>query len=161
MKGSILLALLAVGGACASDADVAGNYTVALTSRDNGCNISGWTTGAMSAGIGVTITQNSSKLTLTVGGLAGVYLVGALGADGNVYTGGVDGDDFDTDSIGTRAYNTGNCTYTYNSSISGTLNGDALEGVIEYRAADNGNSDCSQVHDCLSYQDFNGTRPPT
>ena len=160
MKGSILLALLTVLGACTSDADVAGNYTVALTNRDNGCNLGNFNPGNTSTGVGVVITQNGSKITVTVNGLGGVALVALLGANGNVYTGGVDGDDFDVDAIGTRPNNTGNCTYTYNSTISGTLNGDALEGKILYTVADNGNSDCAQVHGCLSYQDYNGTRPP-
>ncbi len=160
MKGSILLALLSVLGACTSDADVAGDYTVALTNRDNGCNLGNFTSGTTSTGVGVVITQNGSKITLTVNGLGGVALVALLGANGNVYAGSVDGDNFDVEAIGTRPNNQGNCTYTYNSAISATLNGDALVGRIEYTAADNGNSDCTQVHGCLSYQDYNGTRPP-
>jgi hypothetical protein len=160
MKGSILLALLTVLGACTSDADVAGNYTVALTNRDNGCNLGNFNSGGTSTGVGVVITQNGSKLTLTVNGLGGVALIALLGGDGNVMTGSVDGDDFEVEALGTRANNMGNCTFTYNSTISGTLHGDALEGVIEYTVSDNGNSDCAQVHGCLSYQDYNGTRPP-
>ena len=45
--------------------------------------------------------------------------------------------------------------------ISGELDGDALSGRIEYRAADNNNLDCAPISGCLTYQDFNGTRPPT
>lgn len=160
MKGSILLVLLAALGACTSDADVAGNYSVALTNRDNGCNLANFNPGAMTSGVSVVITQSGSKVTLTVENLAGLSLIGLLGGGGNVYSGNVDGDDFSVESIGTKANNSGNCTYTYNSEISGTLNGDSLVGSIDYRAADNGNSDCTQVHGCLSYQDYNGTRPP-
>jgi hypothetical protein len=160
MKGSILLVLASLLGACTSDAEVAGNYTVALTNRDNGCNLGNFTPGQMSSGVAVTITQSGSKLTVTVEGLAGLSLVGLLGGGGNVYAGGVDGDGFSVESIGTKANTSGNCTYTFNSTISGTLSGDSLVGEIDYRAADNGNSDCTQVHGCLSYQDYNGTRPP-
>lgn len=160
MKGSILLASMLVLGACTSDADVAGNYTIALTNRDNGCNLSNFTPGDTSTGVNVVITQNGSKITLVVNGLGGVALVALLGADRNNFTGDVDGDDFDAESVGTRPYNTGNCTYTFNSTIKGRLGGDALAGRIDYTVSDNGNSDCTQVHGCLSYQDFNGTRPP-
>lgn len=163
MKGSIPLAFLlsfAALGGCTSDADVAGNYTIALTNRDNGCNLSSFTPNDTTTGVGVVVTQNGSKLTLTVNGLGGVALVALLGANGNVFAGSVDGDDFDVDAIGTRANNSGNCTYTFNAQIKGTLTGDALAGRIDYTVSDNGNSDCGQVHGCLSYQDFNGTRPP-
>ncbi len=160
MKGSILLGFAVALGACTSDADVAGNYTVALTNRDNGCNLGNFTPGSMSSGVSVVITQSGSKLTLTVEGLGGVALTALLGVGGNVYSGNVDGDGFSVESIGTKPNTSGNCTYTFNSEISGTLNGDALVGRIDYRAADNGNSDCTQVHGCLSYQDYNGTRPP-
>ncbi len=160
MKGSILLVLLATVGACTSDADVAGNYTVALTNRDNGCNLGNFTPGDTSSGVGVVITQNGSKVTLTVNGLGGVALVALLGANGNVLTGDVDGDDFEVEALGTRPNTSGNCTYTFNSTIKGRLTGDALAGRIDYTVSDNGNSDCGQVHGCLSYQDFNGTRPP-
>lgn len=97
---------------------------------------------------------------MTVEGLAGVALIGFLGAGKNVFTGSVDGDDVSVESIGTKPNTSGNCTYTFNATINGTLDGDVLRGRIEYRAADNGNSDCSQVHGCLTYQDYNGTRPP-
>lgn len=107
MKGRILFTLFLLG--CGADANVAGNYSIALTNGDNGCNLSNFTPGNTSTNVGVTTVQDGSKVTMT---------------------------------------------------INGTLDGDVLRGRIEYRAADNGNSDCSQVHGCLTYQDYNGTRPP-
>jgi len=155
----VLLGGMVVG--CAGDADVAGSYTIALTNRDNGCMFGNYNVGDTAQGIGVVITQNDSNVTLTVNGVAGTYLVLLLGADKNVYQGDVDGDELSTESLGTRAQNMGNCTYTINSKIKGSLDGDALTGRIEYRAADNGNPDCAPISGCLTYQDFNGTRPPT
>jgi len=155
----ILLASVATG--CGSDAEVAGTYSISLTNRDNGCMLPNYTVGDTATNIGVVITQSGSNVTLTVNGLAGIALVGLLGVGKNVYTGGVDGNDIDVESLGVAPKTSGNCTYTYNSQITGTINGDALEGRIEYRAADNGNPDCAAISGCLTYQDFNGTRPPT
>ncbi|MBA3458383.1 MAG: hypothetical protein H0T46_00355 [Deltaproteobacteria bacterium] len=161
MKGWIL-AVAALGHAACSgaDADVAGNYTIALTNGENGCNFANWTVGSTASGISMVATQDGSKLTVTIEGIARIYLEGLLGGGGNVFSGTVDGDDMSVESIGTRSNTSGNCTYTYNSKISGTLDGDVLRGRIEYRAADNGNSDCTTVHGCLTFQEYNGTRPP-
>jgi len=155
----ILLAGMAPG--CTSDAEVAGTYSVALTNRDNGCMLPNYTVGDTATNIGVVITQAGSNVTVTVNGLAGIALIGLLGGGKNVYTGGVDGNDVDVESLGTAPKTSGNCTYTYNSRITATIDGDALTGRIEYRAADNGNPDCAPLSGCLTYQDFNGTRPPT
>jgi hypothetical protein len=158
MKSLALLALLA---ACGSDANVAGDYTISVTSRDNGCNINGWQVGGMSSGVTVTITQAGSTATAIVTGGGGFLLGGLLGK--NDFTGTVDGDHVDLTVLGTAPKNAGNCTYTFNGEISATDSGDVLTGRIDYRAADNGNPDCTtmMIHGCDSYQDFNGTRPPT
>lgn len=153
--------LIGLAAGCGEDAEVAGTYSVALTNRTNGCMLPNFTVGDTAANIGVVITQNESAVTLTVNGLAGIALIGLLGASKNTYTGAVDGNDVDVESLGTRSQISGNCTFTYNSRITGSIDGDALTGRIEYRAADNGNPDCTAISGCLTYQDFNGTRPPT
>jgi hypothetical protein len=152
------LALLALLTACSSPADVAGDYTIAVTSRDNGCMIQNWMVGAQSTGVTVTIEQSGENATVMVTGGGGLVLGGLLGT--NSFSGKVSSDGFDVTAVGTAAKQTGNCTYTYNSTISASASGDTLTGRIDYRAADNGNSDCATVHGCDSYQDFNGTRPP-
>ena len=156
----LLTGLAGLAAGCGDDAEVAGTYSVSLTNRTNGCNLSNYTVGDTSTNIGVVITQSGSNVTLTVNGLAGIALIGLLGADKNIYTGSVDGNDVDVESLGTRSQTMGNCTFTYNSKIAGSIDGDALTGRIEYRAADNGNPDCATISGCLTYQDFNGTRPP-
>jgi len=152
--------LLACGVGCGSSspADVAGSYTVAVTNRDNGCMLANWMVGTSTPNIPVTITQSGSNATATITGLVGIYVSAGLGS--NVYTGTVDGNDLDLELLGTRSQTMGNCTFTYNSAIAATLGGDALEGRVEYRVAGNGNPDCAVFDNCLSYQDFNGTRPP-
>jgi hypothetical protein len=149
--------------ACGSDdpADVAGDYTVAITNRDNGCELTPWTVGDSASGISVTITQdakNKDSATATVGGVAQVFLIALAG--GNTFTGSVDGDHVELKAVGTIPRSTGNCTYTYNATIDGDLDGDALTGKIHYQAATNNGTDCGTKTGCESLQDFNGTRPP-
>jgi hypothetical protein len=143
---------------CGGTANVAGDYTVALTNHDNGCNLNNWTVGNTASGIPVTITQAGADATADVGGLAQVALDGGLG--GHVFTGPVNGDDIDLTLFGTRSFNQGNCTYTYNGEIIGTLSGNTLDGEIHYSAATNSNPDCSSLQGCVSIQAFSGVRPP-
>lgn len=150
--------LVAATTACGSDADVAGDYTIALTNRDNGCQFANWTEGETASSIPVVITQDGSNVTATVNGGAGIVLDLALGS--RVYNGDVDGDDVFLELFGTRAQQSGDCTFTYNSVIDASIAGDVLTGRIEYRAATNDNPGCAAIEGCLSFQDFNGTRPP-
>jgi hypothetical protein len=154
MKRLVCLVILA---AC-SDANVAGNYTLAITYRDNPCNMPSWTVGDQLPGVQATVTQDGSSVTMTVMGLAGIYLGTQTGT--NVFTGSVDGDEVDVAITGTAGKSTGNCAYTINASLAATANGDTLAGRIEYRAATNNGSDCGTLTGCISRQDFNGTRPP-
>ena len=149
---------LLVLAACGGSADVAGNYTIALTNRDNGCNFQGWTVGQQTTGVGVQITQNGSSVTAAVQGAGTIGLDAALGS--HTFTGSVSGDKLDLSITGTRALSMGNCAYTYNAAIAATSSGDALSGRITYTAATNGNSDCATLQGCMTFQDFNGTRPP-
>ncbi len=151
---------LAVGlTSCSSDpADVAGAFSISLTNRENGCALGNWTVGAQSAGVPVTITQSGATASADVGGLARVALDLLLA--NHVYQGDVDGNDISLKIIGSRAGQQGTCAFTLNSQIDATLTGDALAGTIKYSAATNGNADCGTLTNCVSTQDFNGTRPP-
>jgi hypothetical protein len=151
---------LAVGLAgCGDPANVAGNYSISITNRDNGCNLANWTVGEQSTGIPITITQQASDATATIMGLAGLAIGGLTGS--NVYTGSVDGNELTLEVFGTRSQTSGNCTFTYNSTINGEIDGDTLQGEVDYRAATNGNPDCAPFEGCRSFQQFNGTRPPS
>ncbi len=151
--------LLLGAAACGTDnVDAAGNYTAAITNKDNGCNFQNWQVGNQSTGIAVTITQSSNNATASVSGVAGAYLDVVFAS--HAFTGHVDGDKLDLTLVGTRAGTTGNCTYTYNGEMIATLNGDALSGKINYTPQTNNQSDCASIKGCLSFQEFNATRPP-
>ena len=144
--------------ACGTDdANVAGNYTVALTNRDNGCNIGNWTVGG-TANVDVTLTQSKADVTATVMGAAGLGLDVLLGA--HVYTGTVSGSHVDLKIFGTRSQTMNNCSFTLTSEITASIHGDILMGTNAYRAMTNGSPDCATIENCVSSQDFNGTRPP-
>lgn len=155
-----LLSIMTVAACSSTPANVAGSYTVAVTDRDNGCNLMNWTPGNMNQGIGVTITQNGTTVVATVNGLTATYLDAVLGA--HAFQGSVDGDHLSLTLFGTRTSNSGNCTWTYNADLEADLTGDILQGTIDYKPKTNGNPDCTTtLMTCASRQDFNGTRPPT
>lgn len=155
---SIATLLFAV--ACDTEpADVAGDYSIALTNRANGCSFTDWEVGNTASNIPLTITQEEANVSGTVGGASGGLLNLWLGS--NVYQGTVTGDSVTMTIYGERSSTEGNCTYTINSTIDADLNGDILSGDIEYTAATNGNPDCGAIEGCVSLQEFNGTRPPS
>jgi hypothetical protein len=156
------LLLIALAAACGSStpANVAGQYTVAVTNRDNGCNLQNWTVGQSAANIMVAITQNGATADATVQGAVGGYLDIILGA--HDFTGDIDSHHLSLTLFGTRTQNSGNCTWTYNANLEADLAGDVLTGTIDYSPKTNGNPDCTAMQNaCKSTQDFNGTRPPS
>ncbi|CAN5627176.1 hypothetical protein BH11MYX1_BH11MYX1_16030 [soil metagenome] len=159
MNRFALLGVLMSVPACSSDpASVAGNYTVGVTNRTNGCNFASWTEGAMNSGIPVAITQAGSTASANITGVTGGYFDLVFGT--SVFTGTVDGDALDLKLMGTKPQTTGNCTYTYDGEIVGTATGDTLTGKINYTAATNNHTDCATIEGCVTYQDFSGSRPP-
>lgn len=154
-------ALVAPGCGDSSDstpADVAGNYTIAVTNRDNGCDFANFTPGDSSQNIPFNLVQNGSAVTGTIGGVAGVYVGVILGS--NQFEGSVSGNSVTMTLYGTTSATTGNCTYTINATVTGTLTGDALQGRIDYTKQGNGNPDCAAIEGCVTRQDFSGSRPP-
>lgn len=158
MKRRIWIAwiTLACAAAACGDANVAGNYTAAITNGADGCSI-GWDVGEQ-ANATFTVNQSGSDVTLLVTGGAVFFFSVLLGAD--TFTGSVDGDDVDASLIGTRSQTSGGCVFTLNAKISATQDGDAMNGRVEYRTATNGHADCGSRETCVSRQDFNATRPP-
>jgi hypothetical protein len=150
--------VLGILGGCSSDpVDAEGQWTVSVTNRTDDCNI-GWNEGQSSTGVGVAITQSGESVNVDVMGLGGGILDAFLGGD-DIFTGDVDGDRVQATREGTRANNSGNCTYTYNATFTADISGDTMNGSISYRPADNGNSDCAAIQ-CENVQDFSGNRPP-
>jgi hypothetical protein len=154
-----MVVVVAVAGCGGSPADVAGSYTVSVTNGANGCNLVNWTVGESAAGIPVTITQDGGAATATVEGVTGALLVAGLGS--RIFAGEVSGSSLDLALIGTNSQTSGNCTYTYNALLDGSIDGDVIEGTITYTAATNDQSDCAALEGCETVQDFNGTRPPS
>ncbi|MBX3156971.1 MAG: hypothetical protein KF773_13435 [Deltaproteobacteria bacterium] len=150
--------VLAVLPACGGDADVEGNYTIAITNRDNGCNFPNWTIGQKTNGIVVDLAQDGGDVTASVGGATGGFLDLAFGA--HVYKGTISGDRLSLTLFGQRSQNMGNCAFTFNSIIDATASGDSLAGRIDYTAAGNGNPDCATIDGCVTFQEFAGSRPP-
>jgi hypothetical protein len=159
----VSVAALVTSVGCGDDggtpADVAGSYTVALTKRDNGCKFTNWTPGQSDAGVPVVITQSDDMATADVMGVGGAALNIALGS--SAFTGPIAGNHMDLDLFGNKSFTMGNCAYTYNAKIDGDIANDTITGRVEYTAKTNSNPDCADLEGCLSYQDFNGTRPPT
>src|SRR5262245_46314697 len=158
MRPIALLFILAAAGCSTSPANVAGDYTVAVTNHENGCNLAMWTVGDSRTGIPVTVTQNGSAAMATITGVVGGAVSLWLGS--NVFSGNVDGAHMTMTLIGTTAQHQGNCTYTYNAALDADLMGNTLEGTIAYEARTNNNPDCAPLVGCRSEQAFNGTRPP-
>lgn len=138
-------------------ADVSGNYTVAVTNRTSTCAFMDWVEGKESSGIGFAITQDDEALHATVDGAAAIFFNLALGSV--EFDGAVKRSSFELINYGSRSQMQGNCTFTYNATVAGELNGDAISGTITYAPATNDSPDCASVT-CEAYQDFSGTRPP-
>jgi hypothetical protein len=156
MKRLLLFAALA---ACGDPVNAEGTYTISVTNRENGCNFQNWTVGDSAANIQVVVNQEGESANADVMGITRIYLDAVLGA--HVYNGTVDGDELHLSIVGTRSTTQGNCTLTVDSDLDATLDGDVLTGRLNYRYHGNGNTDCSPYNGCTSYQDMNGTRPPT
>jgi hypothetical protein len=166
-KSAILVALagpLALpAGGCGDDdddapADVAGDYSINVTNRENGCEFENWQEGESTTAIPLAVTQQDSDVEGVIGGAVGVYMNVVLGS--NTFSGSASGNSVTLTLIG-RAMMEGNCAYTLNATLHGVLQDDVLTGTIEYTRATNDNPDCAPLEGCVSRQEFNGARPPS
>jgi hypothetical protein len=159
-----MLCLAAVAAACGGEnfeeetADVAGSYTLSVTSRENGCNFPMWMEGTSTTGIPLVVTQDGTAVTAMLDGLAGVTADIALGS--RTFTGTITGSRMSLQLYGTRSHSSGNCTFTYNAAVSAVASGDSISGSLAYSPKTNGNPDCSSIDGCVSRQEFAGSRPP-
>jgi hypothetical protein len=142
----------------AAPPDAAGSYSVTITNGANQCAFAGFTEGAVATGVPLAVTQEDTAVTATVEGAAGAFLDLALGS--REFEGAIDGSALALTLFGTTPFMVGACTYTINGEASATLDGDLIEGSIEYRPSTNGSPDCGVLETCVTAQQFNGTRPP-
>ncbi len=150
--------LAACGGDDAPTADVAGDFTIAITSGANGCNFENWDEGASTSGIRMTLAEDEMGVTATVDGLSALFLDLLQGS--HTFAGDVDGSNLLLEIFGTREQTLDGCTHFVNSTLDAKLNGDILIGTLSYTVADNGAPECAAFAGCASVQSFNGTRPP-
>jgi hypothetical protein len=158
---AILLPLVCLGGCGSSDeftSDVAGNYTIAVTNGASSCNFDKWVEGNSTPGIGFVITQDGKNLHGNIDGVTGLLFVAYFGSAD--FDGTVSGNSFSLTNYGERAAQSGDCSYTYNSTVQGSQTGDTIAGTITYSTKTNGNPDCAAI-ECSATQKFNGTRPPS
>lgn len=137
--------------------NVAGDYTLALTNRGSTCDFPDWVEGESASGIPFNVTQNGSELQGTVEGLAGLAVALRLGSA--EFQGTAKGNTLSLTNYGTVAAREGNCSFTYNAIVRGTLTDNAISGTITYEPATNDNPDCADV-ECSAVQEFSGSRPP-
>jgi len=145
------------GGTPVPPADVSGVYMVAITNGASTCPFDNWMEGKETAGIGLTITQDGAKLHGTLDGITGAFFALAFGSAD--FDGTVSDDSLTLTNYGSRSQSMGNCSYTYNATVDGTLNVDSISGTITYSTATNNNPDCAAVQ-CSASQRFSGSRPP-
>ncbi|MFZ5889930.1 MAG: hypothetical protein ACOY0T_02590 [Myxococcota bacterium] len=160
LLGVLVLVAASAIGACGSDdspANIAGTYSVNTTNGKSTCSFD-WNEGDTSSGVPVSIVQNGAAITVSVTGLAAAGLVLLVGtAD---FDGSVEGHAFTATAYGKVPRSSGNCTYTVNATIKGSVSGDTIQGTVTYTPAGNGNPDCAALT-CTAVQQFNGARPPT
>lgn len=138
--------------------DAAGTYTLTVLSGENACAFEGWQEGSVATGVPLVVEQEGAAVTAVLEGAPGLFATVVLGS--NQLEGEVTGEQIDVSLYGTRAFTQGSCTYTITADVAATLQGDFLDGQIEYRPSTNGSPACGVLNDCASIQSFNGTRPP-
>lgn len=152
-----MLGLLGCGSEAEFTSDVSGTYSVAITNGASDCDFKDWVEGKETSGIDLVITQDDRHIHGTLGGVTGAFFTLAFGSA--EFDGTISGDELSMTNYGSRSNMSGNCSYTYNSTVAGKQNGDAIAGTITYQTKTNGNPDCSAV-ECSATQEFSGARPP-
>ncbi|HLU65790.1 MAG TPA: hypothetical protein VKZ63_05915 [Kofleriaceae bacterium] len=154
----VMFALLPALGCGGDPVDVSGEYTLTLTNGDNGCQFENWVEGEVTTNVSLLIEQDGDSVTASVGGAAALVLDVLLGS--SVFRGEVDGSHLQLTLHGTDR-TVEQCTFFVDGVVHAEVDGDVITGVIEYRPATNGNVACGVLNDCVTSQQFNGTRPPS
>ncbi len=142
-------------------ADASGTYTIAVTEKNNDCQLNGWTEGTSSQNIPFTLSQQGTDATGHVDGLVGSGM--ALWLGNNSFVGNLQGPTLSLTDYGTRSDTASNCSFTVNARVDGTVQASAglISGTITYSYATNGSPDCGYRTTCTSVQSFSGNKPPS
>jgi hypothetical protein len=161
-----LLALGAAFTACgggsfsSQTANIAGDYSVTLTTGSNACEFTNWTPGSVAMDVPVTMTQQGASATATVTGpLAALLLDAVLGT--HEFEGTVSGDSFTLTAFGSTSLKDGDCAFTIKATMTGSVSGPTVQGQITYTETTNGNPACDYHATCSSVQAFAGVRAPS
>jgi len=139
-------------------ADVHGTYTLNVTNGPSTCPLDGWTQGAVTMGVPLTVMQNGKSVSADVGGAGAVFL--ELWCGGAHLSGSVSGSDVSLDLNGTRSLSSGSCAFTIDAHVSATLGNDSLSGSIVYVPNTNASPDCAAIRACSARMNLSGSRPP-
>jgi hypothetical protein len=142
-------------------ANIAGAYSVTLTNGDNGCQFTNFTGAPPTQDVHVTLQQQGATATGSVTGLAGLFFSIVLGTMAQQFQGTVSGDSFTLTAHGANAFHAGQCTFTIEATLSGTITGDTIQGQLVYTESTNGSPDCAYHATCSSTQSFAGARAPS
>jgi len=155
---AFVVAACSGGGA----ADFRGDYNVTVTNDSvNQCQFANWTNGQSSTNITVTISQDTTNMSvaqLTFTGLTGFYLDLVVGT--HIFSGAqVSGDQLEVTVLGTKTATQGACSYTVDSHLRITLTGNTINGTIDYTPRTNGDASCGALNACTNTQTVSGARP--
>ena len=139
-------------------ADVDGEYSVALTNRENGCEFQDWEVGGQTTAVPLTIEQKDEEVTGQVTSFAGLVL---WALTGNATFRGTAGPSSVTMEIqGNVRHREGACEFWVDATLEAEVSGETLSGTITYEKRPLPGADCSLSPGCSSIQAFNATRPP-
>jgi hypothetical protein len=138
-------------------ADVAGDYSIAVTNRSSTCGFDNWQDGATTQDVPLQVTQDGTAVSATIGGDAGTLVALWLGSA--TFHGAIEDSTLAMTIDGAPA-TSGTCTYSIHAHVDAVSSGDFMEGTLLYTIETNGSAECGDVDGCEAMQDFNGTRPP-
>jgi hypothetical protein len=139
-------------------ADIAGDYTVALTNHENTCpDVPDTWEGGMTEGVPFSIEQHGVKLTAETMGPSALAFIVRTGT--NAFAGEIHDSHFVLTDHGTKEDMYGDCTYTLDVIVEGDLDGDTITGTVTYEPVISDSPACED-YDCAAVQGFAGARPP-
>lgn len=152
--------LAAVAGCTTSESEpagaLAGSYLIAVENASNGCNLTNWTEGERTSGIGFELLQDGDSLHGVVGGATGVWLDTVIG--GRDFYGYGSGDRLTMSLEGTRVNSVAGCTWTVDVDLAARVTGNTLTGTLTYRPITNAAPTCASIEGCSNRQDIDGLR---